>query len=420
MNTLDELNRNLEPSQEMAALREPNSGVAFGVTLIEILTQLAMRKWWIASVTGAAIVMGLFYGLMQPTEYTSVTKIMPPKQTQSTTSLLNSQMGGGSLADVSGGGLSLKDPNAIYIGLLQSRPIADAIIRSFDLTRAYGSGDMTAARRALANDTRVISERSGLISISVTSRDKKRAAAIANAYTAELRVLTKTISVTEASKRRLFFEEQLNDAKEGLIAAEESLQQVQQNKGLVHLDSQAGVLIGSLAAVRGEIAAKQVELEGLRSYSTEHNPDVQLAEKELSTLQGEAARMEHHGNSSAFSESGLEDIPKAGLDYVRAQRELQYRQAYFDLLLKQYEAARLDEGKDAAVIQVVEPAIEPDRKSSPQRMLILAYFAIAGFFVACLVALGSWCRALAKCDPDLSVALTNLSAAVRGLRRVRV
>ena len=407
MSTQDVLTRHLVSSPE-------GSGTAFGVTLFEVLTQLAMRKWLIVSVTGAAIGIGLLYGLMQSTEYTSVTKIMPPKQTQSTTSLLNSPMGGGSLADVSGGGLSLKDPNAIYIGLLQSRPIADAIIRTFDLTRVYHSGDMTAARKALANDTKVVSERSGLISISVTDSDRKRVAAIANAYTAELRVLTKTISVTEASKRRLFFEEQLNDAKEGLIAAEESFQQVQQNKGLVHLDSQAGVLIGSLAAVRGQIAAKQVELEGLRSYSTEHNPDVQLAERELSTLQGEAARMEHHGSSSDFSESGLEDVPKAGLDYVRAQRELQYRQAYFDLLLKQYEAARLDEGKDAAVIQVVEPAIEPDRRSSPQRMMILVYFAIAGFLVACLLALASWCRSLAECDPDLSGALGKFKAAVTG------
>jgi tyrosine-protein kinase Etk/Wzc len=275
---------------------------------------------------------------------------------------------------------------------------------------------MTAARKRLDGNTKVVSERSGLISISVTDGDKKRAAAMANAYTAELRVLTKTISVTEASKRRLFFEEQLKDAKEDLIAAELTLQQVQQSKGLVHLDFQAGAIIGGLANVRAAIAAKQVELEALRSYSTEHNPDVQLAERELSTLQGEAAQVEHHGNASDFSESGLEDVPRAGLEYVRAQRELQYRQAYFDLLLKQYEAARLDEGKDAAVIQVVEPAIEPDRRSSPQRMLILLCFSIAGLVAGCLLTLALWCNTLAESDPDLSGALRTFKCALKGRR----
>jgi uncharacterized protein involved in exopolysaccharide biosynthesis len=405
----------IQSESEPEGLTSPeDSGTTFSITVLEVLTQLAIRKRLIACVTAVAMLIGLAYGLMQPTEYTSVTKIMPPKQTQSTTSLLNSSVGGGALADMSSGGLSLKDPNAIYIGLLQSRPIADAIINRYGLAQVYRTPDMTGARKHLENDTTVVSERSGLISISVTDRDKKRAAAIANAYIAELCVLTKTISVTEASKRRLFFEEQLQDAKESLVSAEEGFQQLQQNKGLVHLDSQAGVILEGLATLRAQIAAKQVELEALRSYSTEQNPDVQMAERELSTLQAEAGRLEQHGSSSGFSDLGLKDVPTAGLDYIRAQRELQYRQAYYDLLLKQYEAARLDEGKDAAVIQVVEPAIAPDRKSSPQRLLTLACFAIAGFLAGCAVALASWWKALAESNPDFSVALRNLKFAATG------
>jgi uncharacterized protein involved in exopolysaccharide biosynthesis len=389
-------------------------GAMFAVTQIEMLTHLAARKWLILSVTAVAMLLGLLYGLSVPPQYTSVTKIMPPKQTQSTTSLLNSQMGGGALADMSGGGLTLKDPNAIYIGLLQSRPIADAIIDRFGLKSVYHAGDSTAARKQLEKKTNVASERSGLISISVVDDDRKRASDIANSYTAELRVLTKTISVTEASKRRLFFEQQLQDAKADLVAAEVSFQQVQQDRGLVHLDTQAGAIVGSLANVRGEIAVKQVELDALLSYSTEHNPDVQLAERELSTLHREATGMEQHSGSSEFSELGLKDVPKAGLDYIRAQRELQYRQAYFDLLLKQYEAARLDEGKDAAVIQVVEPAIEPERKSSPQRLLILVCFSIAGFVASCLCVLIAWWSELAESDPVLSGALHKLRRAFTG------
>jgi uncharacterized protein involved in exopolysaccharide biosynthesis len=379
-------------------------------TMIESLTQLVRRKWLIAKVTGTSIAAGLVLCCALPVRYTAVTKIMPPKQAPSTTSFLNSQMGMGSLAEAAGAGL-LTDPNAIYMGLLKSRPIADSIIDQFRLESLYNSRDRTAARKKLAARTKILSEPSSLISISATDGDKKRASDIANAYTEQLRVLSKTISVTEASRRRLFFEEQLKSQKEVLVATEVAFQQIQQSKGLVHLDAQANVIIGSLAAVRGQIAAKEVEVQALRSYSTEHNPDVQLAERELATMQGEAAQMEQNSQPTGYSDLGLKDVPKAGLDYIRAQRELQYQQAFFDLLLRQYEAAKLDEAKDAAVIQVVEPAVEPDRSSSPNRPLILLISAILGLFLGILIATLSRRIQLEQSDPEGALALRRLREA---------
>jgi hypothetical protein len=135
---------------------------------------------------------------------------------------------------------------------------------------------------------------------------------------------------------------------------------------LVQLDAQAKTMIEGLAVLRAQIDAKDVELQAMRSYSTEHNPEVALAERELSSLRAEAARLQQRNHSPGFGDMGLEDVPGAGLEYLRAEHELKYRQAMFDLLIKQYDAARLDESKDAAIIQVVEPAIVPDRRSSPQ------------------------------------------------------
>jgi uncharacterized protein involved in exopolysaccharide biosynthesis len=280
----------------------------------------------------------------------------------------------------------LKDPNAVYLGLLRSRPVADAIINQLGLTKVYHSRDMTAARKKLKDNTEITSEKSTLISISVTDGDKKRAADIANGYAEQLRVLSKSLSFTEASQRRLFFEEQLKSQKEVLIKTEEAFQQVQQTKGLVHLEAQANVIIGSLAALHNQIAAKEVELQVLRSYSTEHNPEVQLAERELSIMRDEAAQMEQHSQPTGYSDMGLKDVPKAGLDYIRAERELLYQQNLFDLLLKQYEAARLDEAKEAAVIQVVEQAIAPDRRSAPKRMEILMFSPLIGLLLGCVLA----------------------------------
>ena len=388
------------------------------VSLLDLLTRLASRKWLIVKVAGVALLIGVITCLVWPVRYTATTKIMPPQQTQSTASMMMNQlanMGASSLA-VAAGGLGLKNPNDIYIGLLNSRPVADAIIDHFRLAQVYRAKDMTAARKRLARATEVASEKNGFIAISVTDKDRRRSAEMANAYTAGLRILTKTLAVTEASQRRLFYEDQLKQAKEALVTAEMDFQQVQQSKGLVQLDAQAKTMIEGLALLRAQVAAKEVELQAMRSYSTEHNPEVALAEGELSSLQAEAARLQQRSHSPGFAAMGLEDVPGAGLEYLRAEHELKYRQAMFDLLIKQYDAARLDESKDAAIIQVVEPAIVPDRTSSPKPALIVLLSTAGGFVVGCFLVLAQCWNENFQSDTRVAKQLEDFKCALFGAK----
>ena len=304
--------------------------------------------------------------------------------------------GGGQLAMAAAGGLGLRNPNDVYIGLLDSRPVADAIIQQFGLRGVYRAKDMTAARIKLAAHTIVASEKSTFISVSVIDHDRQRAAGMANAYTEQLRILTKTLALTEASHRRMFYEDQLKHANEDVVAAQLAFRQIEQTKGLVQLDAQAKAMIGLLSALHAQVSAKQVELQALRSYSTEQNPEVQLTERQLASLQEEVSGLEQHDRHEQHDQRvqqplqpsgpaglGMQDVAGAGLDYLRAEHELQYRQVLFDLLLKQYDVARLDEAKDAAVVQVVEAAIAPDRRSSPGRLFITLISTLLGIAGAC-------------------------------------
>ena len=388
------------------------------VSLVEILIALARRKRMIGVTTGALTALGVAVSLILPPRYTAVTKLMPPQQAQSASALLMTQLssaGINPLASV-GAGLGLKNPNDIYVGMLTSRPVADAIIAKFDLKRAYHDRDMTAARKDLAKNTEILSEKSGFIAVSVTDRDKLRSAAIANEYTTQLRLLTKGIAVTEAAQRRLFYETQLKDAKDALVIAEASFQAVQQNKGVIQPDAQARALIEGLASLHAQIAAKEVSIEAMRSYSTERNPDVGIAERELASLKDQANRLEQRGHPAGSSDLTFRDVPQAGLEYLRAQHEVQYRQALFDLLIKQYDAARIDEAKEAAIIQVVEPAIEPDQKTSPKRALITIIFCLTGFLLSCLAALALWRKETLEALPEYSRPISELKVALFGGR----
>lgn len=384
--------KTLDPPSESAALAEkipwatgrPQIVVTAAIYKV---TLVARRKQMIAKVTGIGLLVGLVTSLLLPVRFSATTRLMTPQQTQSSAALLMSQLSapsaGALAAAAGGGGLSLKNPNDIYIGLLNSRPIADVIIEQFKLMEVYGSRDMTAARKKLSSNTTITSEKSGLLAIAVTDKDKERAAAIANAYTVGLRDLSKRLAISEASQRRSFYEDQLKRAKDDLVTAEATFQNVQLNKGLVQPDAQAKAMIGGLADLQAQIAAKEVQLQAERSYSTEQNPDIQLTERELSSLRDQVAKLRQPSRSRGSADLGLGDVPDAGLAYLSAEHEVQYRQVLFDLLLKQYDAARLDEAKYASIIQVVEPAVAPDRKSFPSRIPIILIFTFLAFIGAC-------------------------------------
>ncbi|WP_348262408.1 Wzz/FepE/Etk N-terminal domain-containing protein [Telmatobacter sp. DSM 110680] len=355
------------------------------VSLVEILTRVARRKRAVGIATGVAALIGITYAFLAPVKFTATTKLLTPTQTPSTALMVMNQLsnsGAGSLLAAGSSGFGLRNPNDIYIGLLRSRPVEDGIINRFKLVSAFRTKDMTGARTKLEEDTSVTSDKSQLISVSFTDKDKTRAADIANAYTEQLRILTQSIAISEASQRLLFYDAQLKDAKEKLDSAELSFQQIQQKKGLVHPDVQARALVASLTELRAQVVAKEVELQSVRSYSTERNPEAQLLENQLASLRGEANRLEER-NSAGPTDNNLTKMAGAGLEYLRAEREFLYRQALLDLLTKQYDAAQLDEAKEGAVIQVVESAIPPERKSSPHRLAIIVAFSLLGLLGAC-------------------------------------
>ena len=356
-----------------------------GLFLIEVLTVFARRKRLIAAAAAVGILAGIVLSLLLPAEYTSTGRIMPPQQTQSTSAMLMNQLTGVSgLASNSGGALlGLRNPNEIYIGMLQSRTIADALVNEFSLKDAYRVRDSLAAREKLVHNTSIIAEKSGMISISVTDRDRTRAARLADAYIEHLRALTKTLAVTEASQRRVFYEEQLKNAKSNLVSAELQFQQVQLRKGVIQPDAQGKAVIAELAELDAQIAAKQAELQAQRSFSTEHNPDVQLLLSQVQSMRQEQARLERGNAGTGNTAMALRDLAGSGLDYLNAAHELQYRQTLFDLLLKQYDSARLDEGKEAAIIQVVDFPVAPERRSFPRRTMITLLLAALGILSAC-------------------------------------
>ena len=381
------------------------------ISLLDLLIVLARRRWDLLAGTAAAAALAAIISFLLPNRFTATTVILPPQQNTSSAVALLGQLGSVNPLASLAGSLALKNPNDLQVAMLKSRTVEDAMIDRFNLMALYREKQKSDARKAFEKVVDIEDGiKDGLIRISVTDKDPRRAAEMANAYVEEYKKFSATIAVTEASQRRLFFEQQLVQAKEDLANAEEALKQTQQKTGLIQLDGQARAVIESVAQLRGQVAAKEVQIRAMHQFASEQNPDLQLAEQELAGLQSEVARMgAASGRSSGDFLMPKGSVPAAGLDYVRKLRDVKYNETIFELLAKQFEIAKIDEARQGSVVQLVDKAIPPDKKSSPKRLLIVACSAIAGFVLAIFWVLFSEALRLARKDPRQREQLNTLT-----------
>lgn len=394
-----------------------HDGELVELDLLDLLIMIAKRKRPIALLVAASAIVATVISLLLPNRYTASTTIMPPQQTQSSASMLMSQLAGsglGSLASLAGGSLGLKNPNDMYISMLRSRTVEDAVISKFELQKLYRTKFPSEARRKLENATAINSGKDGLINVSFEDKDPNRSAAVANTYVEELSNLMKELAVTEASQRRLFFERQLQQAKEDLSNAEVALKETQQKTGMIQLDSQSKAMIEAVGRVRAQIANKEVQLQAIGSFATEQNPDYVRAREELIGLRNQLGKFEKAPASDAADPlMAAGKIPAAGLEYVRRYREVKYREAIFEILAKQFEAAKLDEAKQAAIIQVVDPAIPPDRKSWPHRSMIVGLSVFAALLTGAFWAVGAEITKRLRANRRISTRFSELTLHMR-------
>jgi tyrosine-protein kinase Etk/Wzc len=347
------------------------------VSLLDLLIVLAKHKWLIVGLPIVVAILAAGISFLLPNIYTATTKIMPPQQGQSGAAAMLAQLGG--LAGLAGGVAGIKSPNDLYIGMLKSRTVADSLIGRFNLHMHYDEEYQSKTRKRLEKQTTVLGGKDGIISIEVDDRDPKLAAELANAYVDELHKLTKILAVTEASQRRLFFEHQLQEARRNLSQAESTARQALERGGLVQVEGQGRAMIENTARLRAQITVKEVQIGAMRTYATDMNADLKLAQRELESMQRELARVE--GVTPGPSEKSRPGGP-SGVGNIEALRNVKYFETIYELFARQYEIAKIDEAKDWPVVQVMDKAEIPDRKSKPKRLLIVALTFLVGLIAA--------------------------------------
>jgi uncharacterized protein involved in exopolysaccharide biosynthesis len=392
-------------------------------SLLEILIVIARRKNLIFKTVIVMVLLTVVITLLIPNGYTATTSLLPPQQSSSAGAGLLSQLGGlTSLASMAGANISLKNPNDLQVALLKSQTVEDAMVDRFHLMDLYHAKRRSDARKKLENTVEIESgSKDGLIRLSVTDRDPQRSAQMANAYVEEFKKFTAHLAVTEASQRRLFFENQLARARNDLSDAEEQLKKTEQTTGVLQIDAQTRAVIESVASLRAQIAAKEVQIRAMQSFATGDNPQLQVAEEELAGLQAQQQKL---GSSSDNTDSGLM-IPKGNmqqnqLEYVRRFRDVKYYETIFELIARQYEAAKVDEARQGAEVQIVDRATVPDFHSTPKRTYMVLGAGVLAVFIGIAWALAAEAIARISRNPTENVRLQTLRSLLVLRKRARV
>lgn len=349
--------------------------VSFLLNLVRMIVR--RRRLVIFTPLGAAILSGLIAYLVLPDTYTASARIMPPSPGTSASAAMMGQMGGVSAAALNM--FSVRNPSAVYVAMLRSRTIADALIAKFNLGTWYGTEYPTKTRRVLANHSAITFTSDGVINIEVDDVDPLRAMEMANTYVDELNRLTHNLTLSEASQRRIFYEQQLSQVRAKLAEAENRAHQAMSQGGLVNVTAQGQALVETTARLRGQISATEVKIAAMRGYATDTNPAMRQAQFQLAALRQELAKSEG-------TRTGKTEPSAADNDNLRLLREVKYNETLVELIAKQYELAKIDEAKDPGSLQVLDRPVQPDLPSGPNRIAIILIITLLAASLALLLA----------------------------------
>jgi tyrosine-protein kinase Etk/Wzc len=366
------------------------------VHFLDCLIVLAKNSRMIIYASVAVTLLTYLVLFIGPSKYTATARLLPPQENMTLSAHILSNMGAGVLPGSGPGGgsitsslLGLKSAGDTYAAMLGCDSILDSIIARFNLMKLYKVKYPEDARKTLHKMVKIAGGRNNtIISIEVTDKDPTRAAEMANAFIEELDKLLQKLSIKEAGGRLAFLEKEREQAIHNLTKAEEALRGFSEKNSVLQIDTQTRGVIEYIARLRGEIDAKEVQIQVLRQQATPFNYDMVRLEMESKGLKEKLHAAEtQYGNCVSDVCLPSSKAPSIGLEYLRLFREAKFQETLYLLYVKLVETARMDMARNFSVIHVLDPGIPP-QKTSNRRLMPALLAGMVTFFMMIFVAFG--------------------------------
>lgn len=287
------------------------------------------------------------------------------------------------------GGLpGLSSPSDLYAAIMQSSRIKNTIIRKYDLKKEFKVKTMHDASKALDKISKIDISMEGIISVSVTYKNKYLATDIANSFIEELDKFNTETAMTVGKKYRIFIEKRLEESTDSLAQAEETLRKFQEEHRTVAIDKEMEAAIETIAQLKSQIILYEVQKGAWAAAGQIDNPYSVEISREIRELKKQLARIEFGDKVQGKSEYGVgfsvpfSQLPEVILDYARLYRDVKILEVIYELLTQQYEQARIMELKDTPTLQILDKASPPEKRSWPKRTIIVIFAFLMSLFVS--------------------------------------
>ena len=368
------------------------------INLLDYFDVIFKRRKMIIRNSLLAGLMMLVLSLLLPKTYTATTTLLPPDEGDQNglrSLLLNSPV---SMFDVPGIPASSSD---IFVEILKSRTVAEAVLSKKykgedteqNLYEIWDIANQTDAMNVLHEKSTIFANEQGIINISVEVQNAELSAQIANSFVEALDEVNREKSFSRAKNSRIYIEEQLKQTAVRLKKATTALADFQSEFKAVDLQAQTKVSIEKAGEIKGTIMAKEVELKVALQTLKRDNPIIRRLQKEVDELKIQFEHLQF-GNSVPFEEQKdyfipFADVPEVGLRLAEFLRDVKVQETVWQLLNQQFYSAKIQEARDTPTVQVLDAAVQPERRTRPKRKLLVVVtsfltFVFSVFWAFCL------------------------------------
>ena len=362
---------------------------------------LLFQRWRTVAICTAVVLAGaLLYAFLSPRWYEARLTAVPSQRAQDAASALAAKLPIAGLG--SAGSADVPRIRAV----LTSDSVADALIEKFNLMELYEVERIEDARDVLRKHCSSSVDRiSAVVTFACEDKDPKRAMEMA-AYAGEVgnRVFAR-ISASSAREERKFLEAQVQKAREGVDQASRQLREFQEKHKIVDLPEQSKAVISAMAAIKGDLLSKQLQLSYLSSFSSTREAGVAQLRQQIEIMESKLSQLESARTPPATSPPAVPaaatpdffpeamNVPELRYELEQLVREQKIQETIFFLLTQRFETARVDEARDTSTFQILDYPSLPTRPSRPTRRKIALSGLLGGVLAGCaFVLLPAWWR----------------------------
>ncbi len=360
------------------------------INILDVLIALARHKMFIIKLVFSITLIALIISLLWPHTYKSSSTFVPVTQQRGLPSGVAGMLGGSIQ-------LPMDFPRVnpeVYINILRSRELREAVINQFNFQEIYGSELMEELLLQLDNDIEISENREGgfgfnpifSINLAFYSGEPELSRDVVAFMLDRLNNKVQHINLENAVEHLDLLEKRYLQNTTELQAAEDSLRRFQEMYGILEVEEQARQLIQKLGNLKASSIETEMRISVLSQTVGSENVELINLRRMKEEYDRQYRNLLQQSEQPSVETSGfhpLLDLPELGIAYFRLYREVQIQARIMETIYPQLESQKMIVSANQRGIQIIDPPVVPTYKDGPKRALIV----LGGMFFSIFLAL---------------------------------